>query len=137
MHSMLKLVGPIDTMSRLFEIYITIFARLIVTHMPPERIAITLNMRYSDVLSTEQQYILIAFTEAHINGMNQGFYIQSDSDVEKVKEIAVMCQKSAGDMLDYFILTVNENAQEKKIELYIDGYGDAPCLIAPQGFHLK
>ena len=190
-YSIHQLIGPVGSMSQLLEIYIAIFVRLDGFRMPPERIVMTLKMRYSSILSTEQQYEIIAFTEAHINGMNQGFYIKTSQDVERIKNTAQSCHKAAhadkgvadspdygfsadnpirvqsipaeynyidklsydngaivkkervcsvgnanGDLVDYFLITVMENNQEKGIRLFLDGYGESPSCVAPQGFHL-
>ena len=50
----------------MIEIYITVLSRILVARMSPERIAVTLDMRYSSILNSDQQYIVIAYTEAHI-----------------------------------------------------------------------
>ena len=60
-------------------------------HKSPAQIAVTLDIRYGTLLNEMQQYIFIAFTEAHMNGVNCGFYIQSENDVNRIKEIASTC----------------------------------------------
>lgn len=93
--SLQQLVGQVGTIQQLIEIYITVLSRILVAHMPPERIAVTLDMRYSSILNSDQQYIVIAYTEAHINGMHQGFYISNKQDAETILQIAQACRQSA------------------------------------------
>ena len=41
------------------------------------------------------------------------------------------------DFVDIFLITVRENRIEKKITLYLDGYGKMDSTHAPHGFHLQ
>lgn len=191
-YSVFRLIGNNIPMSTVFEIYVSILSRLMMFHKSPAQIAVTLDIRYGTLLNEMQQYIFIAFTEAHMNGVNCGFYIQSENDVNRIKEIASTCMNYSkvektvstsatygyspdtpicvqsipaaytyldnllhddgevlsidrigsvssanGHLVDHYIVTVQGENADKEIHLYVDGYGDLPSTVAPQGFHLK
>ncbi|MBE6990299.1 MAG: zinc ribbon domain-containing protein [Ruminococcaceae bacterium] len=91
-YSMQKLIETKNNYETLLEIFITVYSRVSLFNMPPERIAITLQLRYSSYLSVQEMYNIIFYVQRRVQADMSGTSSHALTESERAE--IVECAKA-------------------------------------------